>query len=148
MKNMLYVGIDPGSNGSLVILGRELLWYKTEEPLELVDTVLPIIRDSHSYCLIENVHSMPGQGVTSMFSFGRNFGKLEMFLQATGSAWDCVQPAIWQSHFNLLKREGETKTEKKNRHKKRAQVLFPEIKVTHRNADGLLIAEYCRRMHT
>jgi len=24
--------------------------------------------------LIENVHSMPGQGVASMFSFGRNFG--------------------------------------------------------------------------
>ena len=36
-------------------------------------------------------------------------------------------------------------TEKKNRHKDKAALYFPEIAITHAIADALLISEYCRR---
>lgn len=35
----------------------------------------------------------------------------------------------------------------KNITKQRAQQLFPSAKVTHKIADALLLAEYCRRVH-
>ena len=44
--------------------------------------------------------------------------------------------------------KGETPAQKKNRHKALAEELFPEVKrVTHANADALLIAEYGRRIN-
>jgi hypothetical protein len=42
----------------------------------------------------------------------------------------------------------ETSTEKKNRHKAAAVRLFPGVKVTHKVADAILIAEFARRTWT
>lgn len=148
-----YMGIDPGKSGGIA-----------EVPQHGVE---PIIRDAMpdtlkdiwhviesgagdtitTFCLIEKVHSMPGQGVASTFAFGRNFGQLEMALTAAEIPFDYVTPTKWQKEFGLSGRKDESKTEKKNRHKALAQQLFPKIQITHAIADALLIAEYCRRVH-
>ena len=47
--------------------------------------------------------------------------------------------------FGLKKKPSETKKQKGNRCKARAQELFRLIKITHAIADALLIAEYGRR---
>ena len=88
---------------------------------------------------------MPGQGVTSMFNFGKSYGNLEAFLVAAAIPFERVTPSVWQREFGLIKKKGETHTQKKNRHKSLAQELFPSVKVTHAVADALLIAEYGRR---
>jgi len=92
------------------------------------------------------VHAMPKQGVSSTFKFGQNFGTLLGILAALGIPHERITPGKWQKEFGLIRRDkNETITEKKNRHKARAQELFPAVRVTHAVADALLIAEFCRR---
>jgi crossover junction endodeoxyribonuclease RuvC len=50
-------------------------------------------RDCHVYC--ERVSAMAGQGVTSVFSFGRSFGMIEGILAAFKMPVTFVPPATW-----------------------------------------------------
>ena len=148
-----FIGVDPGKSGAIVVLDEmdpgvpEI--FKTDYPLDLYIERFYDCVCANGVAVLEKVHAMPGQGVTSMFTFGRNFGQLEMFLEglSLNGGWHHVTPQQWQKFFDLFKKEGETKTQKKNRHKKLAKKLFPGVDVTHANADALLIAEYCRRIY-
>jgi crossover junction endodeoxyribonuclease RuvC len=84
---------------------------------------------------------MPGQGVTSTFTFGEGFGKLQMALCAAKIPYQFITPLKWQKFLGCM-----TKGDK-NVSKAAAQRLFPDIKVTHAIADALLIAEYNRRTY-
>jgi crossover junction endodeoxyribonuclease RuvC len=147
----VYIGIDPGANGGMATIEPPDTVYAfpfKKISMKLISSMLEDLagrRECHA--LIEVVHAMPGQGVTSMFNFGYNFGVLEGLLIGSGIPYDRVTPQAWQKEFDLYKLPGETKTAKKNRHKELAQQMFPDLKVTHATADALLIAEYCRRQH-
>ena len=88
---------------------------------------------------IENVHAMPKQGVTSSFTFGKNFGFLIGLLTACCIPYKFVTPQKWQKGMQCM-----TKGDK-NISKAAAQRLWPKIKITHAIADSLLIAEYGRQ---
>jgi hypothetical protein len=75
-------------------------------------------------------------GVKSAFTFGNGFGHLEMALTAAGIPFERVRPQVWQKALGCL-----TKGDK-NITKRKAQEMFPGIKVTHATADSLLIAHY------
>jgi hypothetical protein len=90
--------------------------------------------DCHAY--LEQVHSSPQMGVVSAFTFGNGFGHLEMALTAAGIPFTRVRPQVWQKELGCL-----TKGDK-NISKRKAQELFPSMKVTHATADSLLIATY------
>jgi len=93
------------------------------------------------------VNAMPGQGVTSMFSFGRSYGFLRGCLVALGIPFDDVTPGKWQKALGLTRaNKDESITSKKNRHKQRAQQLFPHLKITHAIADATLLCEFGRRL--
>jgi crossover junction endodeoxyribonuclease RuvC len=99
--------------------------------------------------MIEKVHSMPKQGVASSFKFGRGYGGLRMALIAAGIPFEEVTPQAWQKALAIPKRsKTETPVQWKNRLKALAQQLYPDIKVTLKLADALLIATYCQRKHT
>lgn len=144
---MIYIGIDPGLSGGIA-------WYSSHSGIraaykmpvtdrELLDAVEGLLTLSGELiALLERVHASPQMGVTSAFTFGRGYGKLEMALTAARIPFDYVQPAKWQRAMGCL-----TKGDK-NVSKARAQQLFPELKITHAIADALLIAEYGRRLHT
>jgi crossover junction endodeoxyribonuclease RuvC len=82
---------------------------------------------------------MPKQGVTSTFTFGRGFGALCMGLTAAEIPYDLVSSMKWMGAMQC--RTGGDKSVSK----RRAQQLFPQVKVTDYLADSLLIAEYLRR---
>ena len=146
----VYIGIDPGANGAMAVIQQDDVYefpFK-QISMTLISSMLEDYSDKRTcHALIELVHAMPGQGVTSMFNFGHNFGMLEGLLIGAGIPYDRVTPQKWQKEFGLYKLPDETKTAKKNRHKELAQELFPTLKVTHATADALLIAEYCRRTY-
>ena len=102
---------------------------------------LKFYRDNGGSCVayIESVHSMPKQGVSSTFTFGRNYGFLRGCLCALEIPYHEVTPQKWQKALECLS-HGD-----KNVTKARAQQLFPKLKITHAIADALLIAEYGRR---
>ena len=95
--------------------------------------------DYEPVAMIEKVHSSPQMGVTSAFTFGQGFGRLEMAFTASKIPFSYITPQKWQKALECLSKGDKNKT------KIRAQQLFPAMKVFHWNADGLLIAEYCRR---
>lgn len=149
---MIYVGIDPGKNGGIVAIkdGRVKLAVKMPDTLAGIWNTISDARGFLEDCrvFIEEVHAMPGQGVTSMFNFGYHYGGLVMALTLTdvmsrGSSstftFAQVQPQVWQRVMNCRTKGNKDVT------KRLAQKLFPKLTVTHAIADALLIAEYNRR---
>lgn len=144
---MKIIGIDPGNSGCITVLDGEIVSHCR---LDMSDRdVSDFLAMHQGFAYLENVHSMPGQGVSSSFKFGQSFGFLRGLLVAHWIPFDLVQPAKWQTAMGCARPKGEKKesqTEHKNRTKRRAQELFPEITITHAIADSLLIAEYGRRI--
>lgn len=151
----IYVGIDPGQSGGIARLWvhsdsaepmpateRDILTCLQEVAEEIAD------KGGKAYACIENVHSMPGQGVSSSFKFGQGLGGLRMALIAAGIPFEPVQPRTWQKAFGIQPRgKTEAKPAFKQRLRAKAQELFPELNVTLKTADALLIALYCKRKH-
>jgi hypothetical protein len=142
-----YIGIDPGCNGGIAWItdGKACAEKMPDTLQDLWDLIQSIgfeVPDFKPYevkAYIEQVSSSPQMGVVSAFSFGRGYGNLEMALTANAIPFERVRPQVWQKAMGCM-----TKGDK-NVSKRRAQELFPNIKVTHAIADALLIAEYNRR---
>ena len=139
------IGIDPGTNGGIawIMDGKPCVEKMPDTLQDLWELLRDICQSAGTevpHCYLEQVHSSPQMGVKSAFTFGNGFGHLEMALTAAGIPFTRIRPQVWQKELGCL-----TKGDK-NITKKRAQELFPSIKVNHYIADALLIAEYGRRM--
>jgi crossover junction endodeoxyribonuclease RuvC len=104
------IGIDPGISGAI----SRFDWF-TQSLLEVIDMpTLEVdsgktkkrhisaagLRDillchPNSHVVIEKVGAMPGQGVTSMFNFGRSAGIIEGVVAALQRPYTYVTPATW-----------------------------------------------------
>ena len=145
MPVQVYIGVDPGQSGAIVWL-RPTLGDIQIDPLRGLtpaDILAVLLAHAPEGCFayIERVHSMPKQGVVSTFKFGLHYGLLQMALVAARIPYEFVTPHKWQRGLGCLSRGDKNVT------KRKAQDLFPGVKVTHATADALLIAEYCRRKH-
>lgn len=142
-KKLGVMGIDPGKTGGISIVYDVGDAEVHKMPATIPDVVDLIISLKHkaSICVLEKVHAMPKQGVTSVFTFGTGFGVLQAALAAAKIPVMLVSPAKWQMALGC-KSGG-----KKNVTKAAAQRLFPDIKMTHALADALLIGEYGRRTY-
>ena len=139
-----FIGIDPGISGGIAIIGDGIAPWAVKMPeteRDIWDTIraLKSWSDREAFATIEKVHSMPGQGVASSFTFGRGLGSLRMALVAAEIPFADVTPQAWQKALGCL-----TKGDK-NVSKAKAQELFPSLRITHYIADALLIAEFARR---
>lgn len=77
-----------------------------------------------------------------------SYRDLRTMLLCSGIDYADCPPKRWQQGLGIEPRiREETDTVWKNRLKAVAQGLFPDVKVTLWNADAILIAEYCRRVH-
>lgn len=144
---MIYLGVDPGASGAIAmieVVGEPVNVESCklcETPADVIAWIESHIVDGRTVARIEKVHAMPKQGVSSSFKFGQSFGWLLGVLDALRIPYEFVTPQKWQAHMGCL-----TKGDK-NVSKAAAQRLWPNLKITHANADALLIAEYCRRTH-
>jgi hypothetical protein len=150
IKNI--IGIDPGASGGIAWIsdGKPCV-EKMPETLQDLWELICDIRDGGEprqrldkavlghVAYIEQVSSSPQMGVVSSFSFGRGYGNLEMALTAAGIPFGRVRPQVWQKSLGCM-----TKGDK-NVSKRKAQELFPQLKITHATADALLLAEFGRR---
>jgi crossover junction endodeoxyribonuclease RuvC len=153
------LGIDPGLNGALA-----WYWPETNEMVihdiptltitvgKSKKRVLDLIGLARSLddpgrvptqAFLEDVHSMPQQGITSAFSFGFMAGALRQALADRLFPYQLVQPAVWKRRFNL--------TRDKDLSRLRASELLPEhaylwpLKKHDGRAEAALLAVYgCR----
>lgn len=131
---MKFMGIDPGAFGAVAILDKD--------SRELVIIDMPTLKvkrgprvvnqvDGHmladalrghvtpdTSALIEKVHAMPGQGVSSMFSFGRAAGIVEGVLAGLSVPFELIPPATWTKSMRTFGG--------KDGSRQRAQELFPD----------------------
>lgn len=144
-----YIGIDPGKHGGIAVMeadGDVLEVVKMPEtPQDLLDFLEQYSEDS--FCTLERVGGMPGNGGSAMFNFGKGYGHLQMALLALHIPTEDVTPNKWEKTYQLGSSGKYTKTEWKNRLKAKAQQMFPHLskKVTLATCDALLICEYGRR---
>jgi hypothetical protein len=90
--------------------------------------------------ILESVHSSPGMGVKSAFTFGQNFGEWQGLLAAMKMPTRLVKPQEWQRGISGLK--GTEGPNRKRVLKAEAQRRYPNQKVTLTNADALLLLDY------
>lgn len=148
---MIAIGIDPGKSGAMAVI------YTDENNQPFRFKVVPFeetaYRDlvascvgSRVVCCLEKVGAMPGQGVVSMFNFGRNLGFIEGLLQANKIPYQLVPPQTWKKEFTLSSDKQSSIDVCKR--------LFPHINLlaTPRSrkendgmAEAVLMAEYARR---
>ena len=140
---MTIIGIDPGVNGGIAWItdGKPCVEKMPDTLQDLWELIVSISLNAGSggtgiHAYIEQVHSSPQMGVKSAFTFGNGFGHLEMALTAACIPFARIRPQVWQKELGCL-----TKGDK-NVSKRKAQELFPSMKVTHATADALLIAKY------
>ncbi len=144
----IYIGIDPGKSGGIGFINEDGEVWAVKNDCTYHD-LTDAVRDAHfaghatiSHAVIEEVHSSPQMGVRSAFAFGQSFGSLLMLLAALKIPHERVRPQKWQKALGCMT-GGD-----KNVSKRRAQELFPSIKITHAIADALLLAEYSRRINS
>ena len=145
---MTIIGIDAGTNGGIAWItdGKPCVEKMPDTLQDLWELLENIAINAqldnlkiHAY--LEQVSSSPQMGVKSAFTFGNGFGHLEMALTAAGIPFTRIRPQVWQKELGCL-----TKGDK-NVTKRKAQELFPSMKVTHATADSLLIAKYGTKQH-
>ena len=140
---MTVIGCDPGVNGGIAWItdGKPCVEKMPDTLQDLWELFRDISSEGECHAYLEQVHSSPQMGVVSAFTFGNGFGHLEMALTAAGIPFTRVRPQVWQKELGCM-----TKGDK-NVSKRKAQELFPSMKVTHATADSLLIATYGTRKH-
>ena len=128
------LGIDPGLNGGLA------LYDTINKTLHHVESI-PIVTLPNgkrtldiytlgitlggfaryiSFALIEQVHSMPGQGVVSTFTFGKGFGCILGALGVFLVPIKLIPPSVWKTALGL--------SSNKKQSIQLAARLFPDFK--------------------
>jgi crossover junction endodeoxyribonuclease RuvC len=150
----MIIGIDPGINGAAAVLVTGRIIAVIDLPTHQVGKWREIdVAELYQWLggaqphsiVIENVHSMPGEGVSSAFRFGIAFGMIKaMSSILVGDRLQLVEPNVWKEYFSLLKRDKEES-------RKKAQQLFPEtgsfltLKKHQHRAEAMLIAYWATK---
>jgi crossover junction endodeoxyribonuclease RuvC len=135
------IGVDPGLSGCVVAMfGSEYVDHlqmpviKTGKSGRVdafevacwIQGVCDYVAESRNHyskpvVFVEIVGSMPGQGVSTTFAFGRAVGAIEAVFMAKGCPVELVAPQSWK------KRAGMPKGEKDGARSK-CVMLYPDIK--------------------
>lgn len=146
-----YVGIDPGKSGAITVMNQlsdNGKIYMDSKPFdeEILIDICKELSGEKVKCCLEKVNAMPGQGVTSMFNFGQNFGFIQGVLKSFGIPFQLVPPQKWKKEFSV--------NSNKNTSIECAKRLFPNISLKRTErckkdddgiAESMLMAEYARR---
>lgn len=159
MERLIYLGFDPGKTGAMVALGADgTLLDATLFPMigsgKTGDYNLHATRywiqdlKGRRRATIEKVHSMPGNGAASMFSFGQGFMMPKSMCAALEIPYQLATPQAWQKEMLAGKPKGK---DTKHSAVLAALELWPELsdnlalKKNQGIADAALIAEFGRR---
>lgn len=155
MSNKRIMGIDPGITGALCLINGDC-----KDLIEVVDMptvevkrgsstkneVSPavlsniILRWKPEIAIIERVNAMPGQGVTSMFNFGKSAGILEGVIASRHVPMHFMTAQEWK------RKHGIPTGAPKDESRARTLALIPQHadhfarKKDHGRADAFLIA--------
>lgn len=171
-----FVGIDPGMTGAMAVIRRDkkIKALAVEMPLDakrkevnpigikmfLISTCGVALNEREfvicgsTVIILEKSQPMPKQGVTTMFHYGKTYGKIVSTLELMDIMKRVIEirPAAWKKEFEL--------NSNKQKSVRLAEKLFPEFKgqlkligpkggiiLKDGIAEALLMAEYGRRKY-
>jgi crossover junction endodeoxyribonuclease RuvC len=161
---MIYIGIDPGLDGAVGVIGEQAgngcprvfdtptLTVEGEKTKRRYNTaamaqiLMSIDLTKGILVILENVHSMPKQGVASSFSFGQGLGMWQGIVAALGIPLEMPSPQRWKKE--IMADQGRDKDAARFK----AIQLFPTLATQlsrvkdDGRAEALLMAEYGRRL--
>lgn len=147
----LFVGIDPGAvSGAWGIVDhRGEYWSSGNIPHEegrikaraFKAELAQALDQQDAMFVVEDVHAMPKQGVSSTFKFGMAVGSILAVIELTRDPWMIVRPQQWKKDIGV--------TSDKNTSLEMARTLWPGAPLSrqkdHGVAEALLLAEWLRR---
>lgn len=159
-----YVGIDPGTSGCLCTMDRQGKILRVDRcPVIVLDgkrskktgkigkrTIVDvaamaallkeIASTATTKVMVERVNPMPGEGVSSVWTFASAYWSWLALCAALGIPYDQVHPMTWKK--KML--PGSNKN--KNASLVKVKAAYPDLKIKdHNGADALLLAEYLRQ---
>ena len=164
MSSTLYMGIDPGRQGAVVLLrGDGTLAGVTKLPhvgKDLDLRALSVWLESlceEGGCSIDSISAVvealgarpsPKMGAGSAITMGKNWGRMDGFLTGLACRYDVVQPKRWQAE--VCPGGGDPKPRSIAACKRLLPTLDltpgRKVKPDDNIADAGLIAEFCRRI--
>lgn len=150
---MIYIGIDPGKKGAYAIIDEHAAHVFPWDDIKFVNSmkiVTMLYEDGEpakAVAAVEKVGAFSGQGVKSMFSFGRSLGFIEGVLSGLGIPYQLIPPVTWKRSFSLIGKDKKASIET-------CQKLFPELNLmaTEKSrvpsdgmAESALLALYAKR---
>lgn len=145
---LICVGVDPGKKGGYAVIDMDGARCYPWDDARFVEDMRPLARrlDGRTMACVEKVGAMHGQGVRSMFTFGKSAGFIEGVLAALGIGYQLIPPKTWKAEFGLNSDKADSIAVCKR--------LFPGVNLLasekcRKDSDGmaeaLLLAEYARR---
>ena len=146
----MHIGIDPGLTGAIAKVqgGNIEVWDMPTLELRkkrfvnapMLADLISSIRTPECEVILERVSARPGQGVTSMFSFGTSCGIIQGIIAALHLPLTLVSPQEWRKQMGVPKG--------KDGSRQRVLELRPDLasrfsrKKDHGRADAVLMALY------
>ena len=158
---MIIVGIDPGFSGAIAVIDDEEGFIgATAMPitegnkrtyLDIREIVAQLKCINPDLVIIEEVGSMPKQGVVSVFRFAEQFGILQGICNALGFSYQLIKPQIWKKEILAGFPKGDKSNSIRYINRVYPQVnLLPTPKCKKQSdgfADALCLAIYGRGLH-
>jgi crossover junction endodeoxyribonuclease RuvC len=155
----MIVGCDPGLTGALFFIDprnpvtgqaidlpvhRLVRGGKKKRELDIAGLIGILTAHRLDHVFLEQVGAMPGQGVSSVFAFGKTYGVLLGVVAAHTIPMTLVAPAVWKRALSVPKAKDGARA--------RASQLLPEaafqwvLKKHDGRAEAALLALYGVRM--
>jgi len=145
MSEPRYIGVDPGMSGAIVVMDQSAgfidycLCPKTvvgKSNRVDVPSLAAFLREQEDItgAFIEKVGAMPGQGVSSMFSFGHSAGAAEGCVAAMGIPITHVTPQSWKKKFSFVGSD-------KDAPRSKAALRYPDVDVLRKKGKGQAVAD-------
>jgi crossover junction endodeoxyribonuclease RuvC len=152
------VGVDPGLSGALAFLDPNnpstietadipvhvlARGGKTKREIDIVELIRLLATRHLTHAFVEQVSSMPGQGLSSTFSFGKTYGAILGVVASRSIPLTLVPSLRWKRALHVPKAKDGARA--------RASQLLPEaahqwrLRKDHGKAEAALIALYGAR---
>ena len=156
-----FIGIDPGVTGGICVIDEADRLLLLESCPKTVKGQWEALRRAmgcltggkyssmpDGVCALEHVHSMPKQGVRSVWTFSGNYHAWLMALVAAEIPYQQISPQRWMKHFGVTSSHSGTAAERKKRRKTQilhmAEQRYPSTKIVLDMADAVMLAVYAR----
>jgi hypothetical protein len=139
----MIVAIDPGKSGGIACFDSMEGLTTSPMPDDMAELLFDLKEICPTKVFLEKVTGYIGvsQPGSRMFEFGKNYGYLLGGLHALQIPVILVPPQKWQKPLGLGTSGGD-KTAWKKKLKAEASRRFPQLKVTLKTADALLLLDY------